>query len=629
MPTFRDLAFGWVFSHRRNEHSLDTFVAMAKQRVATYAARSADELRQEAGAIKADSHERQASSAALALFAAVSHRTIGLAPYDVQLRAAAAMALGRVVEMQTGEGKSLAVAGAAAVLALRRRSVHVATVNQYLAERDYARFAPALRALGITVGVLSELRSPDETRRAYACSVVYGTGYAFGFDYLRERLRQLEKTSAKLGESLRRRLSGTAPRLPLQPSLDCAIVDELDSVLLDEAGTPLILSAQRDGELEPAPIFERARRLAESLKPGVHFSIQAEQRRAALTEFGMQLVAMQLPRDLASGLRRPWTQYIDDALSATLLKRDVDYVVADGSIRIVDTSTGRIFDDRRWPEGLQRAIEFAAGVPFSSPTVGAARITRQRYFKLYRHLSGTSGTLVEAGDELRETYGSKITVVAPRLPSRLVRSADRLFRDCASRDREVAAEVDRLQLSGRPVLVGCRTIEVSKRISRLLTTANVPHELLNGTQTAEEANIVAGAGRSGNVLVATNLAGRGTDIRLDDKSRAAGGLHVIGVEYHDSARVDRQLLGRAGRQGDPGSGRLFTAADDAIWSTFPKLAARIRDAAEPDGEVRADLTAEVLVARAEVEARMRSNRRQVAAYDHWLDDVLKAAGQAK
>lgn len=629
MPTLRDLAFGWVSSHRRDELALDSLVAAAKQRIAAYADCSVDDLRHEAGAIKPDAHEGQASTAALALFAAMVHRTIGLAPYDVQLRAAAAMALGRAVEMQTGEGKSLAVACAAAVLALKRRSVHVATVNQYLAERDYALFAPALRALGITVGVLSELRSPDETQRAYASSVVYGTGYAFGFDYLRERLRQLEGTSAKLGESLRRRLSGAAPSLPLQPSLDCAIVDELDSVLLDEAGTPLILSTPRDCEIEPAPIFERARRLAESLKPGVHFSIHPDQRRAALTVFGLQLVAMQLPRDLASGLRRPWTQYIEDALSAALLKRDVDYVVADGLIRIVDTSTGRIFDDRRWPEGLQRAVEFTAGVPFSSPTIGAARITRQRYFKLYRHLSGTSGTLVEAGDELQETYGSKITVVAPRLPSRLVRSADRIFRDCASRDREVVAEIDKMRQSGRPVLVGCRTIEVSKRVSRLLDATNVAHALLNGTQSAEEATIVAGAGRSGNVLVATNLAGRGTDIRLDDESRTAGGLHVIGVEYHDSARVDRQLLGRAGRQGDPGSGRFFTAADDAIWNTFPKLATRFRDVAESDGEIRADLTVEVRAARAEVEVRMRSNRRQVAAYDHWLDEVLKATGQAK
>ncbi|MCE9604988.1 MAG: hypothetical protein K8U03_08810 [Planctomycetia bacterium] len=628
MPTFRELAFGWIPSRGRDERLLADTIGNAKRLMATFAELSIDDLREQASIVRREPNDDRALQSALALFAAASQWAIGLMPFDVQLRAAAAMALGRCVEMRTGEGKSLAVAAAASALALRNRSVHVATVNQYLAERDYARFAPALELLGISVGVLKESRTPDETRLAYSSSVVYGTGYAFGFDYLRERLRQVEETPAKLGDALRRRLAGQEISLPLQPPLDCTIVDELDSVLIDEAGTPLILSTPRDADPDSHKVFDRARSVAASLTPNLHFAIHTEHRRATLTELGSQRVSSQFMREISSQLRRPWSQYVEDSLSASLLKQDVDYVVVDRAVRIIDASTGRIFDDRRWPEGLQRAVEFAAGVPFSIPTVGAARVTRQRFFKLYRHLAGTSGTLVEAGDELRETYRSKITVVPPRLPSRLVRLPDRYFGDCAVRDRAAVAEVGELRRTGRPVLVGCRTIEVSKRIARLLALEHIPHSVLNGTQSAEEATIVAAAGSSGHVLVATNLAGRGTDIQLDVDSRAAGGLHVIGIEYHDSGRVDRQLLGRAGRQGDPGSGRFFIAADDTIWRTYSAVSARLCAAADADGEVRSDVTVEIRKARADLEARLRRDRLHVASYDRWLDNVLRTAGPA-
>lgn len=629
MPKLRELAFGWMSRSPRDERSLDLITAAAKKQFTTLGHHSCDALRHAATSVRSEHDIERAFATALALFAAAARHTMGLVPYDVQFRAAAAMALGRAVEMQTGEGKSLAVAAAAAALALRGRSVHVATVNQYLAERDCAQFAPAMRLLGIDVGLLAETRSPGETRQAYAASVVYGTGYAFGFDYLRERLRQVERAPAKLGDALTSRLAGRTASSPLQPPLDCAIVDELDSVLIDEAGTPLVLSTPRDADNECRSLVERASRLAAELTPGLHFAVHLNLRRATLTPLGLQFSSLRFPRDLGSHLRRPWPQYVEDALSAALLKRDIDYVVVDDTVRIVDPSTGRIFDDRRWPDGLQRAVEFAAGVSFSTPTVGAARITRQRFFKLYRQLSGTSGTLAEAEVELRETYGATISVVAPRLPSQLQRLADRFFRDGEARDRAVVVEIDEVRRSSRPVLIGCRTIETSKRISGLLAATAIPHQLLNGTQSAEEAAIVATAGRSGNVLVATNLAGRGTDIRLHEDARAAGGLHVIGVECHDSLRVDRQLLGRAGRQGDPGSGRFFISADDATWRCYPYVVARLRDGADEDGEVRSDLSAEIRAARVDLENRLRGNRRQVADYDRRLDDVFRAAGQAE
>lgn len=631
MSTIWNSALSWLPRRNRDERALESIVVAVGASMSRRRAMSVDALRAEAEKVALIGDEQEAIAASLALFAAASQNTIGLMPFDVQLRAAAAMALGFATEMQTGEGKTLAVAAAATALALRNRRVHVATVNQYLAERDHGLFEPVLGALGLTAGLLTDRDSPDQKRSNYACSIVYGTGYAFGFDYLREQLRSLQQRSMKPGEKLRRRLSGVDDEHPLQPPLDCAIVDELDAVLLDEAGVPLILSEPRAVSCEAPDVFRRATQLAEALKAGGHCLLGAANRRFTVSEDGLRLIAMHFPRDLSAQLRRPWQQYIEDALTASVVfRRDVDYVVADDRIWIVDGSTGRIFDDRRWPEGLQRAVEFQESVSFSPPTTGAARITRQRFFKLYRHLTGASGTLVEAREELTSTYGSSVYVVPPRLPSQLVRLVDRCFRDTATRDRAVVDEAAHYRGRNRPVLVGCRSVETSKEMSRLFDAVGIPHEVLNGTQTAAEAKVVGEAGRAGNVLIATNLAGRGTDIRLDESARSAGGLHVIGVEYHDSPRVDRQLLGRAGRQGDPGSGRFFTSADDLQWRSRPELAARIRSLADTDGELRIDLVAkEIQACRVAVETEARLRRRQVSAYDAWLDDALETLGQAE
>lgn len=629
MTTLWNRALSWLPQPRGTERTLDAVVADARTAFIDRRQASSKALASDAAevALAPVSHRTLATS--LGLFAVAAERMLGLVPYDVQFRAAAAMTLGFVAEMQTGEGKTLSVAAAAAALALQNRRVHVATVNQYLADRDYGQFAPVMNALGVSVGVLDDRRSWDEKRRAYACSIVYGTGYAFGFDYLREQLRMLRYRSAKLGERLQRRLSGTDSEAPYQPALDCAIVDELDAVLLDEAGVPLILNEQCATRIDDAEIIAQAAEVARRLESGTHFRIETSPRTLRFTTSGLQFVATAFPHTGAPQLRRPWQQYIEEALTALhFLKRDVDYTIAADRILLVDVPTGRIFEDRRWSEGLHRAVEFREGVPFSAATAGAARITRQRFFRLYHRLTGTSGTLIEARDELEATYGLKLRIVPPRVPSQFTLFPTRTFRDRTARNRAAVAEAMLVRGQGRPVLIGCRSIQVSEEISKLLAAIGIAHQVLNGTQSAEEAQIIRGAGRSGNLLVATNLAGRGTDIRLDEAARRAGGLHIVGIEYHESPRVDRQLLGRAGRQGDPGSGRFFLSADDAIWPSGSGIGDHIRKLAGDDDEVHFDLAAEIRRCRQDVETQSRARRRAVAEHDDWLDDMLRTLARS-
>jgi preprotein translocase subunit SecA len=557
----------------------------------------------------------------LGRFVAAAQNELGLLAYDVQIQAAAALSAGGAVEMQTGEGKTLVAAAAAAALALAGRTVHVATVNAYLAERDFRLFAPVFERLGLRASRIYAGQSPAEKARAYAQRIVYGTGYEFGFDYLREQLRLIRDRSPGLGDRYRRFLGSRAVETPIRMTLDCAIIDEMDGVLLDEACVPLVLSEAGGGSNEDPELVAAACRTAQSLRRDEHFVVDPLHRTLTPTAAGLAAIDLAVPAARASRLRRPWRSYVQEALvAAWILDRDVDYLVADGRIWLVDGSTGRVFDDRRWPEGLEQAVEHKEGVEFSAPTFGAARITRQRFFTLYRSLSGTSGTLAEEADELRETYGLGLSIVPPNRPSQRVERPTLYFADDRARTAAVVAEAVGELGRGRPVLVGCRTIQAADGLARAFTAAGVSHRLLSGRQDEDEARIIAEAGRSGRLTVATNLAGRGTDIRLDDGKNRAGGLHVIGVERHDSSRVDRQLLGRAGRQGDFGSGRFFVSADDAILRPFPAAADRI--AALAAGRPAVDLDREVGQCQRALEAQARLRRRETAAHNGRLDDLV-------
>lgn len=565
----------------------------------------------------------------LGQFVVAVERTIGWTPFDVQLLAAAAMVRGEAVEMQTGEGKTMTAAAAAAVLALQGRRVHVATVNRYLAHRDFERFAPVLGQLGISVGLIHDGQSPADKRRAYGCQVVYGTGYEYGFDYLREQLRLMRAQTTRLGDRFRRPADESTAQ-PLQASLDCVLIDELDSVLLDEACVPLILSESGRTDPDDLALLAQAETAAEVLLQQRWAVVDGLRRSLQLLPAGNAWIEKSRPRGPSVRLRRPWRQYVEHAVTAcALLQRDVDYLVADQKIWLIDASTGRVFADRRWNEGLQQAVEFKERIPPSQPFVGAARITRQRFFQLYQHLAGTSGTLVEAAAELRQTYAMPVSIVAPRLASQRREWPTRYFVDDPSRLQAAATEAADLSRRGRPILVGCRTIAASREVSRIFAALGLVHRVLDGTQTEDEAQIIASAGRNGTVTVATNLAGRGTDIMLDDTSRSVGGLHVIGIERHNSSRIDRQLLGRAGRQGDPGSGRFFIAADDALLQAIPSATGLFRTAVDPQGEVHLDLGPIIADCQRAHEAESRLRRREVATADMQLDDVLATLAKSE
>jgi preprotein translocase subunit SecA len=366
----------------------------------------------------------------------------------------------------------------------------------------------------------------------------------------------------------------------------------------------------------------------EQLRSGEHFSIDPLRRQAVLGLPVLRSIADRLPPDVRPRLRRPWPQYVEDGLTALhVLRRDVDYIVADRRIWLVDLTTGRIQPDRRWSEGLQHAIEQREGLPFSAPSIEAGKVTRRRFFRLYTMLGGTSGTLVEAAEELAATYRLKTCVVPPRVPSQFAEWPTLAFADAPSRDRAAVDEAVRVRASGRPVLVGCRTIAAGRAVSQRLTAEGIEHQVLDGTQSVAEAHIVAEAGRSGHLLVATNMAGRGTDIRLDPAALRAGGLHVVGLEVQDSARVDRQLLGRAARQGEPGTGRFFLSAHDALWQTDPRLVDLLRRSADPSGTLASEAAGEIARHRRRLELSARRRRLEATVYDAHLAEIMAALEQ--
>lgn len=561
-------------------------------------------------------------STGFALVHEAVRRTLGVELYHVQHLAGLALVRGSVAEMQTGEGKTLAAALAASVLALEGSGVHVVTTNSYLAQRDYQQLAPVYRLLGLSTGLLVEGESADRHRTAYACDITYGTGYEVGFDYLRDQLATLRRPKQKLGQRQRSLLRGEQSHEPVgrQRGRAAAIIDEIDSVLLDEGCMPLVLSEQSSAAIDPAP-YVAALASAEQLVYGSDFVIDGHAIR--LTQQGVAAIH----RDAASlsGLRllRPWNRYVEQALRAKhLLRRDVDYVVHEGGIRLVDSSTGRIFTDRSWRDGLQQLVEAREGLPITAEPATAVRISRQRYFRLYPRVCGMTGTATGTQREFWNLYRLPVVEIPLRLPSRRVALADRFFVSQEAKWQAIVASVSHLHASGRPVLVGTRTIADSEYLSQRLTSANLRHQVLNGRQDADEAAIVARAGRPRMITVATNMAGRGTDIKLERGVAELGGLHLIGAERNLLARVDRQLVGRVARQGDPGSFQFFVSAEDElVRHDVSRLGDRMRAAPHRAGELAADFSAEVKSLQAKLEAQAYAERRRMLLRDRWLEEL--------
>lgn len=490
-----------------------------------------------------------------ALAREAADRTLGLRPFDVQVIAGIALHRGKLVEMQTGEGKTLAAVLPACLNALSGRGVHVLTFNDYLARRDAAWMGTVYRFLGLSVGAIQEGMNADARRAAYAADVTYATAKEAGFDFLRMHLCR-------------------APDELVHRPFNFAIVDEADSILIDEARVPLVIAGERpSSETSPYRIAE----VVADLSQGEDWEMDENDRNASLSELGVDRVEAALGcGDLYAADNYLLLTEINQALHArALLRRDVDYIVRDGRIELVDEFTGRVMDDRRWPDGLQAALEAKEGLTIRPGGRIVGSITLQHFLKQYPKLSGMTATAQPAAEELEDFYGLKVVPIPPNRPCVREDLPDVIFTHKEAKNRALIAEISRAHATGRPVLVGTSSVEESESLARKLREACVACRALNAKNDEAEAEIIAQAGAIGAVTISTNMAGRGTDIRLggageEERERvvALGGLYVIGTNKHESRRIDDQLRGRAGRQGDPGTSRFFVSLEDDLMSRF-------------------------------------------------------------
>ena len=508
-------------------------------------------------------------------------RRLGMRHYDVQLLAGAALVHGAILEMQTGEGKTLVATLPLALYALAGKGAHLATVNDYLARRDAEWMRPIFDTLGLSVGVVEAQMDFDARRSAYACDVTYGTAKEFGFDFLKDRLmnRQISEGRGDLGGMLTGATAGSSAKL-LQRPYWFALVDEADNVLVDEARTPLII-ASPPGEAQAVQqaLFRFAAGAAELLEINEDFEQDVQKQTCELLGRGRSRVrALDRPPALEATSLLELYDAVERALRARrFFTRDRQYVVRDDKIVIIDEFTGRAAEGRSWRDGLHQAVEAKEAIEVTVPSGHAARITIQDLFARWPHLAGMTGTIATSAGEISRTYGVAVGAVPTNKPAIRKRLPTVVCGDYQEKLGRIVAEVQDMHAIGRPVLIGTRSIDKSEDLSRLLEAAGLRHTVLNARHIEKEADIVSQAGQLGQITVSTNMAGRGTDIKLGPGVEELGGLHVICTELHDSARIDRQLVGRCGRQGDPGTWRLYVACDDEILIAGygPKRAARI------------------------------------------------------
>lgn len=485
---------------------------------------------------------------AFAVVREASRRVIDQRHYDVQLIGGMVLHDGRIAEMRTGEGKTLVATLPAYLNALTGKGVHVITVNDYLARRDSEWMGRIHQFLGLSVGLVVHGLNYEQRRSSYAADIAYGTNNEFGFDYLRDNMV-------------------TRPEALVQRELHYAIVDEVDSILVDEARTPLIISGEAD---KPTELYFKVSMIIPRLKPEEDYKVIEKERVVTLTEKGVSRVESMLGVDnLYEDIHTELAHHVNQALKAqTLFKRDRDYVVKDGEVIIVDEFTGRLMFGRRYSEGLHQAIEAKEGVKIEKESQTLATITFQNYFRMYDKLSGMTGTAMTEEPEFRKIY--KLDVVEIPTNKSMLRNddSDVIYRTEEGKFLAVVDSVVERHAKGQPLLVGTVSVEKSEHLSSLLERRGVPHQVLNAKFHEKEAQIVAQAGQCGMVTIATNMAGRGTDIILGEGVSELGGLHIIGTERHESRRIDNQLRGRAGRQGDPGSTQFFISLEDDLMRLF-------------------------------------------------------------
>jgi preprotein translocase subunit SecA len=569
------------------------------------------------------------SARAFALIREVARRQLGISHYDVQLIGGWIMLQGIVAEMETGEGKTLTATLAACTAALAGIPVHIITVNDYLAQRDADWMKPIYESLGLSVGVITHGLDLHTRQQAYGCDITYCTNKEVVFDYLKDRI-QLGKKPSHSQRNLDR-LHGRDPadRLCLR-GLYFAIVDEADSILIDEARTPLIISGPGNNAYE-AKIYQQAYDFAMQLQPKKDFTINYSRKNCELTNKGKERLA-----EITESIGRFWTgqhrreEIIHQALFACcLFEKDRDYLVRDGKVEIIDEFTGRTMADRSWERGLHQLIEVKEGCAITPQKETLARISYQRFFRRYRMLAGMTGTAREVQNELRAVYRLPVVKVPTNLPIKRYQYKSILYPDAETKWKDVLKKIRHINKLGRPILIGTRSVATSEHLSRLLDEAGLPHRVLNAQQDKNEAEIIAEAGQKGQITVATNMAGRGTDIILGEGVDKIGGLHVISTERHTARRIDRQLFGRCGRQGDPGSYELLASLSDEIFeaylaSSLRPIAKKLSNSSNPARQWLVNLLATHMQRR--VEKRNFIARRDLMHFDESLEDVLAFSG---
>ena len=483
-----------------------------------------------------------------ALVREASTRVLGMRHYDVQLLGAMALHNGKIAEMKTGEGKTLVATLAVILNSLEGKGVHVVTVNDYLAKRDAEWMGRLYNFLGLSVGVIVAGLSDEQRKEAYGADITYGTNNEFGFDYLRDNMKFYAEQLVQRGHHY-------------------AIVDEVDSILIDEARTPLIISGASD---ESTDLYQKVDEVVRTLEKEKHYTVDEKGKTASLTDEGVLYVEEQLGiENLYDTANITAQHHVLQSLKAhTVFRRDVDYIVKDDQVVIVDEFTGRLMAGRRFSDGLHQALEAKEHVTVAADNQTLASITFQNYFRMYDKLSGMTGTADTEAVEFAQIYGLEVSTIPPNRPMVRKDMPDLIYRTRREKMQAIIQAIKELHATGQPVLVGTISIETSELISQLLKREGVPHSVLNAKHHAQEAEIVAQAGQAGKVTIATNMAGRGTDIKLGEGVVELGGLHILGTERHESRRIDNQLRGRSGRQGDPGSSRFYLSLEDDLMRLF-------------------------------------------------------------
>ncbi len=527
----------------------------------------------------------------------------GFRHYDVQLMGGIVLHEGKIAEMKTGEGKTLVATLPAYLNALTGQGVHIVTVNDYLAKRDSEWMGQIYEFLGLSVGVILNGMKAEERRKAYEADITYGTNNEFGFDYLRDNMAY---DSEKV----------------VQRDHPYAILDEVDSILIDEARTPLIISGPVQ---ESTKDYRKFNRVIPKLVKGKDYELDEKNNLVSLTEEGVARVEDMLNIDnLFADKNIRLNHQLNQALKAhTLMKKDKDYIVKDGEVKIVDEFTGRIMEGRRFSEGLHQAIEAKEGVQVKKGSQTFAKITQQNYFRMYDKLAGMTGTAATEEEEFIKIYGMEVVVIPTNKPLRRKRLPDKVFKDEKSKFKAVAEDIAERYKRGQPVLVGTVDIEKSEKLSRLLKGKGIPHNVLNAKNHEKEAEIIKDAGQKNSVTIATNMAGRGTDIVLGEGVKELGGLHVLGTERHESRRIDNQLRGRSGRQGDPGSSQFYVSLEDDLLRLFgsDNIGSLMDKLGMDDGEAIENkmISRSLEKAQQKVEGRNFDLRKAILQYDDILN----------